>query len=817
MKQKLLLILGVALLSAFTLTAQNTAKITGLIKDANGQALPKVTVSLYNADSVFVKAEITDGDGRYEFAGVKAARYFITASYSGFQAKSTAVFSVNDGQTVTADNLGLQPADRELTGVTITGTYKKPMIEVKADKTVFNIESSINATGSNAMELLQKSPGVVVDKDDNISMKGKNGVRVYIDGRMTQMDNKDLAAYLRSINSVDIESIEMIANPSAKYDASGNAGIINIKLKKNKKYGLNGTFSSGLNVGKSPKTNNSLSLNYRNKKVNLFSNYSNGWGDNESYMTLYRVQADSIFDQNNVNINGGWNHNVKAGIDIYANKENTFGFIATGNFTDGYFESAGRTPISSAITGNYGKILLATNRINMNNRNLNFNFNYRYADTTGREFNIDADYGRFRGRGNSFQPNYYLQPFTETLLYEQVYTNNTPVDINIATAKFDYERPWLKGKLGLGAKYSNVKTDNTFDFFDLIGGVSIKNTNRSNRFNYTENVNAAYVNYNRQLNPRWSLQGGVRVENTNSQGVLESATSQSDKNVERHYTDFFPSGALTYNANPNHIFNLTYSRRIDRPGYQDLNPFENKLDELTYQKGNAFLRPQYTNSVELTHTFKYRFNTTIGYSHVSDFSTMITDTTEKTRAFITQKNLASQDIYSINFALPFQITKWWSLFANINAYHSRYKANFDDGKTINLNVTSASLYMQQAFTFKDGFSAEISGFYNAPTIWGGTFETIAMGGLDLGVQKTIFNGKGSVKFSYTDLLHTMRWGGVSNFGNYINANGGWESQQLRMNLTYRFGNNQVKAARQRTQGNEDESKRIKSGGGGFGN
>lgn len=816
MKQKLLLILGVALLSAFTLTAQNTAKITGLIKDANGQALPKVTVSLYNADSVFVKAEITDGDGRYEFAGVKAARYFITASYSGFQAKSTAVFSVNDGQTVTADNLGLQPADRELTGVTVTGTYKKPMIEVKADKTVFNIESSINATGSNAMELLQKSPGVVVDKDDNISMKGKNGVRVYIDGRMTQMDNKDLAAYLRSINSVDIESIEMIANPSAKYDASGNAGIINIKLKKNKKYGLNGTFSSGLNVGKSPKTNNSLSLNYRNKKVNLFSNYSNGWGDNESYMNLYRIQKDSIYDQKAVNINGGWNHNIKAGIDIYANKENTFGFIATGNFVNGYFESASRTPISSVVTGDLDKILYATNKINNNSSNLNFNFNYRYADSTGREFNLDADYGRFRGLGNSFQPNIYRKPYTEFLMYTKINTNSTPTDIDIYTAKFDYEKPWLKGKLGLGAKYSNVKTDNVFDFFDFVNGINYKNTDFSNKFAYTENVNAAYINYNRQINQRWGIQGGVRVENTNSQGVLESATSQSDKNVERHYTDFFPSGALTYNANPNHIFNLTYSRRIDRPGYQDLNPFENKLDELTYQKGNAFLRPQYTNSVELTHTFKYRYNTTIGYSHVSDFSTMIIDTIGA-KSFITQKNLASQNIYSINFALPFQITKWWSLFTNINAYHSAYHAKFEDGKTIDLKVNSVSLYMQQSFTFKDGFSAEINGFYNSPTIWGGTFETIAMGGLDLGVQKTIFNGKGSVKFSYTDLLHTMRWGGVSNFGNYMDASGGWESQQLRMNLTYRFGNNQVKAARQRTQGNEDESKRIKSGGGGFGN
>jgi iron complex outermembrane recepter protein len=816
MKQRISLIISILLLSACTLTAQNGTRITGQIKDASGQPLSRATISLFRADSVLVKAEVTDNEGRYEIGGIQPASYFITVSHTGFQKSNSPLFTVKEGENVAMPAISLQPGG-ELKGVTVTGSYKKPMIEVKADKTVFNVENSINATGSNALELLQKSPGVVVDKDDNISMKGKNGVRIYVDGRMTFMDNKDLAAYLRSINSADIESIEMIANPSAKYDASGNAGIINIRLKKNKKYGLNGNFSTGLNVGITPKTNQSLSLNYRNKKVNLFSNYSNRWGDNENFMSLYRIQADTIFDQDAVNNDGGWNHNVKAGIDVYINKENTLGFAATGNFTDGYFDARGLTPISPVSTGIPIKVLHATNRINTNNSNLNFNFNYRYADSTGRELNIDADYGRFRGRANSFQPNYYKVPVTEAMLYEQVYTNNTPTDINIYTAKIDYEKPWMKGKLGLGVKYSNVKTDNTFDFFDMVGGINFKNNDRSNRFQYTENVNAAYVNYNRQFNQKWSLQAGLRVENTNSLGVLESTTIQNDKEVERHYTDFFPSGALTYGASQNHQFNLTYSRRIDRPGYQDLNPFENKLDELTYQKGNAFLRPQYTNSFELTHTFKYRFNTTIGYSRIKDFSTQLIDTTEKTRAFITQKNLATQDIYSINFALPFQITKWWSLFANINAFRSRNKATFDDGRKIDLSVNSATLYMQQSFTFKDGFSAEISGFYASPTIWGGTFETKSMGGLDLGVQKQIFNNQGTIKFSYTDLLLTMRWAGVSNFGNFMDTNGGWESQQLRMNFTYRFGNKQVKAARQRKSGNEDESKRIKSGSGGFGN
>jgi iron complex outermembrane recepter protein len=819
MKLRLLSLMAVLCLSAFTLQAQTTAKINGNVKDATGKPVVAATVTLYTAaDSFFVKAEITDANGAFSFEQLKAGTYFLSATAAGLQKMNSAVLQLKDGESLAVPTLQLQPGGTELKGVVVKGSYKKPMIEVKADKTVFNVESSINATGSNAMELLQKSPGVVVDKDDNISMKGKNGVRIYVDGRPTQLDNKDLAAYLRAINSADIESIEMISNPSAKYDASGNAGIINIRLKKNKKYGLNGNIATGLNFGITPKTNNSLSLNYRNKKVNLFGNYSNNWGDNENDINLYRLQLDTVYDQKGINVNGGWGHNFKAGIDVYANAKNTFGFIVTGNVTDGVNTSSSVAPIRFVNSKEATQVLFATNNIPTNTTNMNYNFNYRYADTTGQEFNFDADYGSFSGRNSSFQPNYYRVPNTGALLFERIYRNNTPTDIKIYTAKFDYERPWKKGKLGLGAKYSNVKTDNTFDFFDVYSGISVKNMDRSNRFVYEENVNAAYVNYNRQVNARWSVQGGLRVENTQSEGNLESATTQSDKKVKRNYTDFFPSAAITFNASQKHAFNLTYSRRIDRPGYQDLNPFENKLDELTYQKGNAFLKPQYTNSIELTHTFKYQFNTTFGYSRIKDFSSQIIDTADRTRAFITQKNLASQDIYSINLAIPYEIAKWWNIFLNVNAFHSRYKAKFDDGKTINLSVNSLSLYGQQSFTIAKGLTGEISGWYSAPSIWGGTFKSSAMGGIDMGVQKQVLKSQGTVKISVTDIMRTMRWRGISDFGgSYIDARGGWESRQLRFNFSYRFGNKQVKAARQRNRGNEAESKRIKSGTGGFSN
>lgn len=817
MKSKLLLIFTSVFLSAFSLNAQNNTKVTGQVKDKDGNAVKGATILLNKAkDSGMVKTAITDSKGNYELEGLKAGTYFVTSTSAGMQRSSSAVFTLTEGQNYTVPVTTMQAVAQNLQGVTVTGSYKKPLIEVKADKTVFNVESSINATGSNAFELLQKSPGVITDKDDNIIMKGKSGVRVYIDGRMTQLSSADLAAYLKSINSVDIESIEMIENPSAKYDASGNAGIINIKLKKNKKFGTNGTLTAGYAVGIRPKTNTGLSLNNRNKKLNLFSNYSNTWNDNIMKFNLYRQQGDSIYDQVNTMNNKGWNHNIKAGADYSANKDNTIGIIVTYNTNNNTSRTSSRTPITSISTGKTGSILYATNDIPGKTHNLNVNLNYRYADSASRELSIDADYGIYKNRRASYQPNYYYAPYPETFLYDKIYRNNTPTDITIYTAKVDYERPVKKGKIGFGGKISSVKTDNTFDFYNIISGYDFLDYNRSNTFSYNENVNALYVNYNRQLGKKFNAQLGVRMENTVSDGQLNRADGQrqSDDRVKRNYTNFFPSGALTFNHSMNHIFNLSYSRRIDRPNYQDLNPFENKLDELTYQKGNAFLRPQYTDALSLSHTFKYRYTTTLSYSHVKDFKAMSIDTTEKSRSYITQRNIASQDILNINFSLPIQINKWWTLYANINANDSRYKADFGQGKKIDIDVLTANMYMTNSFTIGGGFTGEVSGFVTSPSVWAGTFKSKALGTLDLGLQKVIFNGKGNFKVSYTDLLYTMKFKGTSDYGGaIITASGRWEAQQLRMNLTWRFGNNQVKAARQRSTSSEDENKRTQQSGG----
>ncbi|MEP7142491.1 MAG: outer membrane beta-barrel family protein [Ferruginibacter sp.] len=456
------------------------------------------------------------------------------------------------------------------------------------------------------------------------------------------------------------------------------------------------------------------------------------------------------------------------------------------------------------------KKLQAFNTVPGNRTNANFNINYRYADTSGREINFDGDYGLFRGTGSSYQPNYYYGD-NNNLLYSIINRNSTPTDIDIYTAKIDAEQKLGKAKLGYGVKTSFVTTKNTFDFFnDNSSGIPVKILDRSNSFKYKENVNAAYVNYQRELNAKWSLQAGLRAEQTNSDGILTRAdgTIQEDNKVKRNYLDFFPSAAVTWNVNKKNAFNLTFSRRIDRPTYQDLNPFENKLDELTYEKGNAFLRPQYTNSVELTHTFIGMINTTVGYSHVKDYATQVTDTVDNA-TFIQQKNLASQDILSFSIGSQLPITKWWNGYANVWYNYQMFDGAIND-KALKINIPSYGAYLQQTFTLGHDYTAELSSYFNGPSIWGATWKTKSQGGVDVGLQKAIFQKKATVKVSATDIFKTNPWSATSDFGGtYIKGSGGWESRTFRVSFSWRFGSNQIKSSRERKTGLESEAKRIK--------
>ncbi len=798
-------------------------QVSGVVKDQQGKGLEKSTISLLKAkDSSVVKLAVSGANGQFALQVNQPGRYLVSASHISYATAYSKVLELSGSGDMNLGDLTMVKTTGELKAVTVVS--KKPMVEVKADKTILNVEGTINATGNDALELLRKSPGVLVDKDDNVSLSGKNGVQIYVDGKPSPLSGADLTAFLKNLQSSQIEVIEIITNPSAKYDAAGNAGIINIKLKKNKTFGTNGSVNAGYNIGTFPKYNAGLSLNNRNKRINTFGNYNFNKAENSAVFSLYREQLDTIFNQKNHMRFENTSHGFKAGLDYFANNKNTYGILVTGNIADNEFKTNSTTPITYKPTGITDRVLTANNSSKAERNNVNFNLNYRFADTSGHELNVDADYGLYRMKTDQLQPNIYFNPPMTIELSRTIYNFLSPTDIDIYTVKADYEQDFKGGKLGLGLKSSVVNTGNHFGRYNVNGNIKVLDVSRSNQFDYSENINALYVNYNKSYKG-FMLQAGLRMENTNNNGDSYSLNANGSVNystkqsVKRNYVNLFPSAAVTFNKNPMKQWSISYSRRIDRPAYQDLNPFEFKLDEYTFMKGNTELRPQYTNSISVTNIYKYKLTSTLNYSHVADVFTQLVDTAEKSKTFLTKKNLATQDIVSLNVSYPFMY-KDFMMFANLNTFYSMYKADFGGGsRIINLDVFSYNLYMQNSLKFgkKKGWTAEISGFYNAPSIWQGTFQSEALWSIDGGIQKTVFKGKGNLKVAVSDIFNTLKWKGTSNFaGQYMLASGHWESQQFKINLAYRFGSNQVKGTRQRKSASEEENKRTQGGGQGIG-
>ncbi|MCO6487671.1 MAG: TonB-dependent receptor [Phaeodactylibacter sp.] len=790
---------------------QQGATINGRVEGPGGEPLEFANVMLHAAaDSSLAKVEVTGLEGTFSMSRVPEGRYWVSVSYVGLPSFRTQPFQAKAGEVYELPAIYMQDASVELSEVVVTA--EKPLVEVRADKMVFNVENTINASGSTAFELLRKAPGVVVDNNDNISLLGRAGVQVYVDGKPSPLGAADLAAFLKTVQSDEIEAIEVITNPSSRYDAEGNAGIINIRMKKDKRLGANANLNLGYSVGKVPQYNGTISGNYRNEKLNAFGSYSHSEGQNRNFMELYRRQLGMFYDQSNRQGDEWSSHNFKAGADFFLGEKQTVGFLATGFLSDNSGWSTSRTPFGPIEFNRVDTVLLARGNDRRDRNNLNFNLNYRFDDKKGMVWNIDADYGLFRNDGSAYQPNFYLDPTETTTFREKINTNETPTDIDIYTFKVDHERPLLGGQVGAGLKLAYVNTDNTFRFFDEYDGTPVLNTNRSNRFVYEENINAGYVNYQRQLG-KVGVQAGLRVEQTHSTGDLTSFRSgETGEKFDREYTDFFPSGGLTFAPNEKHNFQLTYSRRINRPSYQDLNPFLNKLDELTYEQGNPFLKPEYANNIQLTHSFNYRLNTTLSFSHTKDLITRITDTAEVNASYITWLNLADQYNYSLSVSAPLPITKWWSSFTNMTGSYTQNQADYGGGKTVNLDATTFNIYSQHTFRLPHDFAIEVSGWYNSPSLWGGTFEMDAMWSIDAGIQKKIMTGRGNIRLAVSDIFRTNEWHGVSRFGALdLDVAGGWDSRRFRASFSYLLGNDQVKGARRRSTGLEEEQNRVKSG------
>ena len=833
-----LLLLGLILLVSASLAASATyaqqlgrTNVTGSVRDVAGKPVEFATVLLVNADDAsksksttvgqsasaaqLVKGSVGDANGQYVFEHIGPGTYQVTAQMVGYQKTTSAFFTiVADQQQANVTPITLPQSSQTLGEVTVAA--KKPFIEQLPDRTVINVENSIISAGGTALEVLEKAPGVLVDnQNERITLKGREGTLVMIDGKPTYLSAQEVVNLLRNTPSNGVESIELITNPSARYDAAGNAGIINIRLKRGSRAGgTNGNGSVGGGYGRFPKASAGLTLNHRSGNWNLFSNYNYAYQERYGAVDAVRQfgAGDSLTTVNNLGYRPSTdqNHTYKVGADYTLSKRTTIGLMVNGMVSN----SQSTIDSKNLVYNAKGQLQQNVTMINASTRGMNrfaANANYKHSfDTVGRnarprEITVDADYSRVTIRPQDNMRTRYFGAGGEETQPELVQRNLPPSTVTIRAAKADYIHPLRHGGLlEAGGKISYVTSDNDVRFETLTETGYVPVPDRTNHFLYDETIAAAYLNANRDWG-KWSVQAGLRAEHTRSLG--NSVTLS--KVVDRKYLNLFPSAFITYKAAENHQWQASYSRRIDRPNYQDMNPFIYVMDPYTYYQGNSFLRPQYTNAFQVGYTYRNETTISLSYNHTTDVITSVNDQQERVLR-TTIVNLAALDNINLSIGMPITVTKWWTVRPMANVFWNAYNAEYA-GQRLDYRRVSANLTLNQSFMLPHGFTAELSGFYNSPLVYG-MMHIQSMGQLSVGVQKSLWDKAATLRLNVSDVLHTMRSSGSSNFATtnlrFVNQ---WESRVARLTFTYNFGNQKMKTARQRRSGVEDEQGRIGGG------
>lgn len=818
---KLTLTVFFVIFSNLVMAQVNEGGISGIIIDGGDQKIiDAATVSLFKAkDSSLFKISLTDKKGNFLFERVPFGKYYILATSTGHLQIYSRVLEVNNNVTVSAGTLQLKNNVKTLSTVNVTAVIKKPFIERKIDRTIINVDASITNAGTTALEVLEKSPGVSVDKDGNVSLKGKQGVTIMLDGRPSYLSGQELANLLRNMPSSAIDQIEIMTNPSAKYDASGNSGLINIKTKKNKARGLNGSLSASIIQGKYTKTNNSINLNYHTNKVNLFGNYSYSYWQGFEDLFIIRnfrntvtKNLETIFDQHSNMTRSSEFQQLKTGIDFYASKKTTLGVVFSG------FVNPSRNPgINTTLLKNadnrVDSIVLANNSNKGRSNNLSANFNLRHSfDTTGKEFSVDLDYLTYFQTKNQFFENQYLNPdYTERRPDGQL-RGTLPATVNIYSAKTDFTFPIKKSaKIEAGLKSSYVTTDNDALYENNTPAGYVTDEGKTNHFIYKENINAAYVNYSRQIK-KWGIQAGLRAENTNAKGHQVGTQARPDSSFTKNYVNLFPTAYVSYEADKKNTFSINYGRRIDRPDYQDLNPFYYFLDEYTYEVGNTLLQPQFSDNIEISHTYNGFLTTTINYSKTNNvFTDVLKQITSERKTFLTKENIATKINYGLAVSANFPLTKFWTTNIYTNVVHDNYKGELNGGY---LNVSNVMFLgnINNQLKFKKGWGAEVSGFYRSTSIQSQIIID-PLWRVDAGLQKQVLKNKGTLKLSVRDIFSSQNFTGYVNYQDIdVHIRNRHDNTTASLTFSYRFGKPVQNQQRRKTGGASDEQNRVKTGG-----
>jgi iron complex outermembrane receptor protein len=794
--------------------------VHGIAREAKNGPLESASVSLYKgADTTISKTTVTDKEGRFVFTGLPTGIYHIRISAIGHEPLTGADFNIaTKGKRVDLPAFDLHRKSNELQSVAVVS--KKPFIEQKNDRILVNVDASPANAGTSVMDVLEKSPGVSVDKDGNISLKGKQGVTIMIDNRPTYMSGVQLATYLKSLPASAIDQLEIMSNPSAKYDAAGNSGIINLKTKKNKARGFNGSATLTYTQGEYAKPGGSLNLNDREKKFNFFLNggytYWQGFQNldiNRNYLDAGTDNINSIFTQNTHMKFLSPEINLKLGADYFLDSKTTLGIVLSGyqnnetnNSTSNItLKNANNVPDSlvQSVGNIHGK---------WSNGTVNLNFR-RQFDSGGRELTADADYIYYKSSSDQLFQNYTYDPNMKPLSSNTL-SGDLPSIINIYSFKTDYTHPFQNDfKLEAGLKTSFVATDNKANYYDVNGNEYIPDTTKTNYFVYHENINAVYFNLTKKYK-KWNFQAGLRVENTNYDGHQYGniyTVDNNDSSFKKSYINAFPTAYISYELNDKNTFNMNFGRRIDRPDYGDLNPFLFFLDEYTYQAGNPYLQPQISTNIELSHTYHNMLTTTLNYSNTQNFFAE-TFQQEGHATIVRRGNIGRRENAGIAVSLNMPVTKWWNTTIYVNVNYNHYTGELY-GEALDANAIQGMGNMTNMFKFKHGWSAELSGWYRTSGIEGQIYVQ-PMGQTSTAIAKQIMKERGTLKLGLRDIFYTQQVKGSIDFqqtqATFHNTR---DSRQLSLTFTYRFGQ-AVKGAQnnRHSGGADDESSRLKKGG-----
>lgn len=811
MKKTVTAVLIASILAAFSFPAsaarQEKVQARGKVFDIQGSPLAFATVALMDRDSSIVSGTATAEDGSY-LLEANAGNYVLVVSMIAYRDFSLEV-ELRAPESIMPE-ITLEDDSEMLEAAKVT--EKLSLVEMKMDKIVMNVSQSAFAQTSNALDLVKKAPGVTIDKDGNIQLNGKS-VAIWIDGRPSHMDGKSLETLLRSTSGNSIERFELMPNPSSKYDAQGQGGIINIKTKKNALAGFNGSLggsAAGMYFKKPDvfEWNEDFwaNLNYRGKKTNTFVNLYEGiYNSGMDFTTDLELREPEFIQHTESFQNNSYRaFNAKIGNDWFINDKNILGVIASipgswnvmggrkgeeyNGFTDQTLAGASSRDLSSSLN-------------DQKNLQGSANINYTHIFNADRSSEITANLDWYRTAGlenNRIYDRAVLSDESLGELHEKVVDNHSVLDI--VSAKADYQTAvWKNAMLEAGAKWALSMTDNKMLKTDT-GAPDSRND-----FTYREHVAALYVSLAKPFyNNKFTVKAGLRGEYTNSFGDWKS----SGTSTPRSYFDLFPTVFLGYNHSENLMTNLSYTRRIQRPNYHNLNPAEEYVDAHSLVKGNPDLKPQYTNSVSASIVFFKHFSVAIGYDHTVDMFTQMPEYRPDGEQILTWANFGKNQMAYVNANISaFPIAKWLQWTLNLNGLYS----DNTNGEVRNRNFIFAG-YTDFSFILPKDWKIQIDGRYNTPMTWG-YFKLSSMWVCNLGVKKTMLDNRLTISLDVDDLFRSSKQdleivgGDPNTVRSCIGQK--YYNQKVKIGVMWNFG--QAQRTRYRRVGSLDEASRMGSG------